>query len=436
MGNLPVIRRYTIRDGLSDLKIETVYADRKEVLWIGTHEQGVCRFNRGEFTTINRQQGLASRSVFSIVGDREGQHWFGTERGIYRYDGTHCELIPGSEKYSFLWGASMDRAGALWFGLDRRPGQPPAVCRWDGNLELIELPGECEPSGGSVHCITSDDTGNVWIGDWHGGIHCYDGNFTSYTVPGDQFGIQGLQWQDDKLWINNFQAMWRWETGKFYRSGAEKLEYEHGHIGLYDDGQGGLWTTTVDGRVIRYSDGYGEEVAHFPHHTSHNACAIAQDNLWVGTVGGGLYCLDSNPRRVILGNPRKAPSRGIRRIVEVGGQFIFATKDGLVAADCEISELQPVIGAAELSTHEILGLWKDDLERLWVSMRGGLVSVYYVEVVSSSWLESDHSKQPQSGRLLRTTGGGSGLPHNLASVLAVWKVERPTYTVMARLLRG
>ena len=77
---------------------------------------------------------------------------------------------------------------------------------------------------------------------------------------------------------------------------------------IYEDGDGTIWTGTLEGGLNRGIDGYGKGFTHYTRETgtlSHNSVsAITSDHtgrLWVGTWGGGINVLDrANPTRRLM----------------------------------------------------------------------------------------------------------------------------------------
>ncbi len=161
---------FTIRDGLPDMKIECVYEDSQGLIWIGTHEGGVVRYDGYAFKTYNhRDNGLAGNGVFSAIEDDDGNLFFGTNMGISRFDGLEFETFNSDdEPHSFLWGSCKDHEGRLWFGLEGEPGKGPAACRWDGkSLERVvlgELDEKYEKIGESINAVDTGPDGSIWLG--------------------------------------------------------------------------------------------------------------------------------------------------------------------------------------------------------------------------------------------------------------------------------
>ena len=46
-----------------------------------------ARFRKGFWKSFDEADGLIALDVHSIIQDRDGYLWFGTEKGVNRYDG-------------------------------------------------------------------------------------------------------------------------------------------------------------------------------------------------------------------------------------------------------------------------------------------------------------------------------------------------------------
>lgn len=56
-------------------------------VWAGTWGGGVSYFDGQQWHSITSEDGLAGDIVYSIAQDRDGVFWFGTNKGLSRYDG-------------------------------------------------------------------------------------------------------------------------------------------------------------------------------------------------------------------------------------------------------------------------------------------------------------------------------------------------------------
>ena len=141
---------FTEKEGLSNNTVWSILEDKSGNLWFGTNGGGVSKYDgnrveaieaaekRGEiipqrtqqglkrvngklvksFTHFTKKEGLSNNIVKSILEDKSGNLWFGTDGGVSKYDGksfTHFTEKEGLSNNSVL---SMleDKSGNLWFG--------------------------------------------------------------------------------------------------------------------------------------------------------------------------------------------------------------------------------------------------------------------------------------------------------------------------------
>ena len=74
------VRNYTVRNGLANNAVRTVFKDADGYLWIGT-DAGVSKFNGEEFVNYTADDGLSGNKIWSITQDKKGTLWFGCYDG-------------------------------------------------------------------------------------------------------------------------------------------------------------------------------------------------------------------------------------------------------------------------------------------------------------------------------------------------------------------
>ena len=57
----------------------SILEDKSGNLWFGTEGGGVSMYNGESFTHFTEKEGLSNRDVLSILEDKSGNLWFGTE---------------------------------------------------------------------------------------------------------------------------------------------------------------------------------------------------------------------------------------------------------------------------------------------------------------------------------------------------------------------
>ena len=71
-------------NGLPGNDISCLYADKDDVLWVGTSGHGLARFQNGKWSRYSTANGLASDSISYILEDDAGYLWIGSNTGLMR----------------------------------------------------------------------------------------------------------------------------------------------------------------------------------------------------------------------------------------------------------------------------------------------------------------------------------------------------------------
>jgi ligand-binding sensor domain-containing protein len=271
---------FTEKEGLCGNFVRTISEDKSGKLWFSTRD-GVCRYDGTSFTHFNVEGRLGTGEVKQ---DGAEDLWFGTNGGVYRYDGSSFAYFPLPEAglgSRFLPGALPDhhssysvyslledKAGNLWFGTESQ-----GVARYDG--KAVTYFTEKGLSKAAVRSIFQDRKGNLWFGNNGLGVYRYDGvsltHFTEEKGLGNNLGnnefLETLKgkpgtlarvWTiaEDKagnLWFGTIDAgAWRYD-GKTLTNFTTRDGLGSDSIWtLYKDKAGDLWFGTDGGGVYKY----------------------------------------------------------------------------------------------------------------------------------------------------------------------------------------
>ena len=99
---------------LSFNQLTAIHEDPRGRLWLGTHGGGLNRFEpeRETFTAYREGDGLPSDVVLSVVEDRDGLLWLGTNRGLSRFE-SQREFFTNFDQNDGLQGRQFNRQAAL-----------------------------------------------------------------------------------------------------------------------------------------------------------------------------------------------------------------------------------------------------------------------------------------------------------------------------------
>lgn len=274
---------------------------------------------RPVFRHVTVQQGLVQDVVNAVAEDRVGFVWFGTEKGLTRYDGLHFETFrpvpgdPSTLSSEVVTSLLVDSAGTLWVGtwgggLDRldqatdtfthvrqRPGDPAAL-RDDRVLTLFE-----------------DRAGTLWVGT-ASGLDRVDRATLRVThhepaaTPGADAPLAVWAVCEDlfeNLWVGTGTGLFRLDrrSGRLVEAGRPVPGGEAlpgGRVrALAVDRLGKLWVAARRGLfVLERERGFLPASAAIPAAAPLGAAvgsALFTDHagtLWVGTTEAGLFRLD------------------------------------------------------------------------------------------------------------------------------------------------
>lgn len=227
----------------------------------------------------------------------------------------------------------------------------------------------------SVHAITQDPDGYIWVGT-QAGLARFDGvRFTSYT-PATEAALPGI-WiralhaaRDGRLWIGTYKGAAVYDGRGFTAIPAVDPQRWPGLdvYGFAEDADGTVWVATTAG-VFQARDGQLHPVPGGPEVTH---AVLAHDaTLWVG--GRGVVHRRDRTGWQALPLPPSADAAPVTRLVANGGHLWAATADGLFLL--EDGHWQPFAAAPALQEVPVDLLYVDRAGSLWAGGDVGLARI-------------------------------------------------------------
>ncbi len=112
--------------GLAGNTVRTIARDSSGRILFGTGGGGLVVYDGGAFRSVRRRDGISSDNIYSLVVDRAGRIWLGTEKGIDRIVLNSACRVTESKHFGRAEGvtgveasqnaAALDREGNIWFG--------------------------------------------------------------------------------------------------------------------------------------------------------------------------------------------------------------------------------------------------------------------------------------------------------------------------------
>jgi len=321
-----------------------------------------------DFVHLTIMDGLSQGSAFSILQDRQGFIWIGTEDGLNRYDGRVFKIYRPTAAPNSLSNNTgrilfEDSQGVLWIGtldgLNRYNRQTDDFTRY-----LSDPTDPNSLSHNAIYAICEDQAGTLWLGTEGGGLNSFDrktGKFTRY--------------------LRN-------------RGGKETAIKQKIIYSLHVDKQGVLWIATYGGlHALDLKSGKMSVYVHEPQ----NALSLSSDQvrvifedrkgtLWVGTDGGGLNALDRTTEKFTrylhdYKNPRSLSNNTVYAIYQdLSGNLWIATNEGLNRYDEEKNDFTVLRNdprnPASLSYDYVVSIFEDRSGVLWIGTRGRGIDQY------------------------------------------------------------
>ena len=171
-------KNYSYEDGLPNSYVFSIIQDRAGFIWFGTNG-GACKFDGKTFISYTVEDGLTDNIVWSVCEDKFGDIWFGTNRGICKFDGKNfVTIVPdGMPARLTVYDITRDSQGNLWFATGG-----DEVAKFDGEDWTIYT-SENGLASNEIQSVMADSHNNIWIVTRWGEVSKFDRKiWTIYTT--------------------------------------------------------------------------------------------------------------------------------------------------------------------------------------------------------------------------------------------------------------
>ena len=311
--NTPLtFERVSVEQGLTSNRINAIAQDQSGFIWIATNN-GLNRFDGFENKQYTHQQSdscsISSNSILAVFCDSTDQLWILTINYLNRYnkklDNFDRFLLSEKRESYRLDNKGMitsDKTGNIWIGTPT-----------NGLFFFNKQANRVEKVLAQIHSVSSlycDKAGTIWIGSENGVLIHYDPaekSFIQYRIPESM----SRSVNDNFIW-----QIWEDDFGKL-------------NLLL----SSGITEFKSQSKTFNQSENWNKNV----NYTNNELRSVFHDKqtIWVGTQDGGLYILDLANGKVahnqtISNNPGSLSNNSITAILkDRSGVYWVATKDGL-----------------------------------------------------------------------------------------------------------
>jgi ligand-binding sensor domain-containing protein/signal transduction histidine kinase len=163
-----VVQRYRLPAPTADLRVTTVFQERKGAMWFGTSGSGLVSVEGNGATVFTKANGLRSNTVRQILEDRSGILWIGLDSGLSRWDGHSFQnyYLPEGLSYPSVRSMIVEAQGDLLVGTDA------GLNRVHEN-RIVADPEFAALAKDRIWSIYQDSSGTLWLGTRGNGLIRY-----------------------------------------------------------------------------------------------------------------------------------------------------------------------------------------------------------------------------------------------------------------------
>ncbi len=378
--------------GTREGRLMSACEDRSGAVWLYTADGQLCRYQNRQVNVWNAGAGLAS-NCRAVITDDEGLTWIGSDwqlTAIGQVPPGPATGLPVVYEFQFPVAARPDgrpglarrldallasRQGGYWRLADNR------IQKWKRNQMQRDLGPYPWTEGVPITAVCEDLEGNPVVGTHGDGVFWFqpDGRYAQLsTAELSHSAVLSLAMdREGSLWVGmNGGGLARVKRHLF-----EVLESSRGATvqSLAEDVLGGLWVGYNDQRIDRFADGHSVVFTDFQakldlHTLGPMKCFVRsvfvdqQQQVWAGTVNGGLLRLSENKFRQAQGPDLLR--RDVSALYQDSmGRLWAGTEAGLAGWDG--SEWSRLTAQEGLPPFPVRALAEDGAKGLWIGTDGG-----------------------------------------------------------------
>ena len=345
-----VVRCISLPDVQSASDIQSAFADRRGSLWFtGDNVMRLAhpelldwnggRIPRARIEEYSKNEGLTA-STDTILEDREGNIWIGTDKGLDRFRQRNLRWYPAPE-----------------------------------NQLLFNL--------------TQSDGGEIWASTWYGPVYRI---VAAKLIPGSPNNVRYFYREPSgTLWASRPDGIWAWSGGRFVKRSVPKVVDQILPVTSADpmivvsaaaDSSGGVWIA-IGGRGEFYvKDGEWRFVPVLKDHPDWSANAAVVDNegrLWLAN-DAHLAAYKDGVSQVYddLKGPGVGPIKTIRKLADsilIGGELGLSVYHG-----GQFHSIEPADGS---SLGRVISIVSTPADGVWLEATPGIVHIAADEVATA-----------------------------------------------------
>jgi signal transduction histidine kinase/ligand-binding sensor domain-containing protein/CheY-like chemotaxis protein len=395
------VKMLTEEDGFVSSEIYSIIQDKQGLLWFGTAENGVMRYDGRKVTLFEydslSSNGLAHNDAGNLMLDHNGKIWIGTwggganlydpQTGIFK-NFIHDPLRVKSVSSNRIQSLFHDQKGVIWLG-----SYDKGLSRYLGNnnFEHIEKIDDASSalSHNRIWDIEDSDSDSLWVATSFG-LNLYDKTKRTFSnflpapenkTPTGANEIRSiLKTSKNQLYVGTQRGPFTFDKRDALFTPLKTLDDEYlGQVNsMIEDQEGYIWFVTSKG-LFRKSN-LGPKIEQFNLEQNNSLRVIFEDSsrtIWVTSETHGIYKLVPHRKFKSINNPELTAPNGIATDAN-GDLLIVSSSSQLYRWDVASQTLEKLSGPIfkngddESRLFEKPIIFPDGTDSLWIAQGEGL----------------------------------------------------------------
>ncbi len=345
-------------------------------MWFGTMK-GLARYDGVDCTVFDKSNsGLSHDEIYDVAPGRTGDLWI-AHKSLSHYANGKFSTWDEKELGDAIWRVRSDRDGSVW-----ALGRTTLLIHFDGRrFQKWSLKAGMNVT--NMASLAIDRLGNIWISTLNDRVLVFDRHhFTEVIAEGQGSWNPVVPDADGGVWIaTHHGVVHRTADGRMIQTGLRgvpMLADRHGSLWLSDDGLVRVYGQKKS--VLSRADGIADD-------TVNGVAEDREGNIWVATMYGGVFALIDSPFAT------------------------YTTRDGL-GADAVMSITQDRNARIWVATADGAGFVGDDdrIHALPAPLKHGELSVAFAAPDGTIWFGSEKGIFAfRDGRIIRAAKEDSAI---------------------------
>lgn len=359
------------KEDLPQANVYSILQDKQGYMWFGT-EAGLGRYDGKKFQLFDTDLGLSNNYIAALHLDKQGNIWMGTFGGgvtFYDFKEFKAYSVNDSLSGTEVNGVAEDKNGHIWFATTQ------GICKYDGK-KFIKYNEKQGLTGKGFVCVHVAKNGTVWIGSKSDGAFKLQGNkFVKYDTTS---GLANMKvyciFEDNKglIHIGTQEGLSVFNGKTFVNKYVADGLPANTIRAIIQDKKGQIWYGTSAGIGIQQPNGKFKYLRSINGLTVDYVISLYEDRqgiVWIGTYTGGVYKYISNKFQ-IYNSTMGLPNNTVRAIAQdTTGRYWFGTERGIAALQGDsIKTFGAEDGLAGGET--VMSIYEDLKKNIWFATFG------------------------------------------------------------------